>query len=103
MLSVTMPAPAGLAVSLRYWSLRLPPGRRDAEQAEELRVGPHGDQVPAGVDPAGQVRHLPGRERRLAEHDDVVVREQRRVERRDVRRRIRVQALGLKNLGQVAA
>ena len=78
------------------------PRSRDAEQAEELRVGPHGDQVAAGGDPACESRHLRARERRLAEDDDVVVREQRRVECRYVRRRIGVQSFGLKNLGQVA-
>ena len=65
--------------------------------------GPHRDQVPAAVDPAGERRDLRGRERRLAEDDDVELREQRRRDEGDVDRRERVQALVAQDLAEVRA
>ena len=71
-----MPAPGAVAVlTCRYAFDERRRGVGQAEQAGELRVGPHRDQVAAGADPVGEHRHLAGVERHLAEDDDVVVRQ----------------------------
>ena len=77
------------------------PGVGQPEQAGELLVRPHRDQVAAGVDPVRERRHLRGGERRLAEHDDVEVVSSAGEMSDDVERGERVQALVAQDLAEV--
>ncbi len=74
----------------------------EAEQAGELLVGPHGDQVAAAVHPGREHRDLRGGERHVAEDRRVMRREHGRGDVRDVGHLERVQALRTQDLGVVA-
>ena len=77
------------------------PEGRDPEKARKPRVGAHGDQVAARVDPVGEHRRLCIAQRRAREHDHVVAAQQRG--RQAVHRRGRevVQALAAHDLRDV--
>ena len=80
-----------------------PAGGRQAQQARELWVRTHGDQVAAAVHEAREQRDLGGGERHLAEDRHVVRREQRGRQLGDVDGAIAVEPFGREDLDVVAA
>ena len=78
-------------------------GGREPEQPGELGVGPHRDQIAAGLDPAVEHRDLGVVQRGLAEHDDLVGRQRLRAQAAQRRDRELVEPLGAQDLRVVAA
>ena len=93
----------GAGVDLEVRVRQVGPRVGQAEQAGEVGIGPHGDEVAAAVDPGREHRRLRGADGDVAEDDDVVVGEQRGVDGGDVDRVERVQALVPQDLDVVAA